>query len=79
MRKHLTLVLLCTALGYGPTAAAQEDSKFSLNGHVKLQGGVFVPLFSDLFQEHENEAYKQIRIGGGNIKSVLVFLKQPLL
>ena len=35
----------------------REESKFSLNGSLKLQGGVFVPMASDRFKERRNAAY----------------------
>jgi len=37
-------------------AHAQEDEKFTFNGYIQMQGGVFVPLTSDLFQETHNRA-----------------------
>jgi len=45
----------------GPVAAQEDEgeSSFSLNGYVKLQSGVFVPLLSDLFQEHESKNWEK--------------------
>jgi hypothetical protein len=58
-RTALAALLLC----FVPAQAAaaqdweQEEPSVSVNGHLKLQTGVFVPLISDAFQPHENEAY----------------------
>ncbi len=38
-------------------AAAEEPSPFSFGGHVKLQGGIFVPLVSDGFSARKHEAF----------------------
>jgi hypothetical protein len=38
-------------------SGAEEDETISVNGMIKLQSGVFVPLFSDLFSAQKNEAW----------------------
>lgn len=61
MKKIIASVLFCSLfLGpVGPVAAEEEgESSFTLNGFVKLQGGVFVPLLSDLFQETQSENWE---------------------
>ncbi len=53
----ITVLLFATLAG--PVQAQdddEEESSLSVNGSIKLQSGVFVPLLSDLFQPHENEA-----------------------
>ncbi len=44
----------------GPAWAQDEEdegeSKFSINGQVQLQSGIFVPLLSNLFSPYENKA-----------------------
>ena len=40
-----------------PAVAQEEESALHVNGHLKLQTGVFVPLSSDSFQARKNEAF----------------------
>jgi hypothetical protein len=47
--------LLLTLAG---SATGQEDeSSLSVNGYVKLQSGVFVPMLSNMFKAYENESF----------------------
>ena len=57
-------VLLGICLTGSVLAEDEGESNFSVNGYVKLQSGVFVPLLSDLFQEHESRAVEYERISG---------------
>lgn len=46
-----------------PEGEAEEESSFTVNAMMKLQGGLFVPLASDGFQAHRNEAYRLDQFG----------------
>lgn len=48
---------------YEESDAPPDESSFTVNAMMKMQGGLFVPLFSDKFQAHENEAYKKDQFG----------------
>src|SRR5688572_367146 len=57
--------MLVSWLLAGASAAAQDDEEaeeepsITLNAMIKAQGGLFVPLASDGFEAHENEAYSR--------------------
>jgi len=56
---RLVLAVLWAIVGSAGTALAQsedEESSITLNALIKTQGGLFVPLASDGFSPHENEA-----------------------
>lgn len=55
MRKTILLVILL-GVCLGGTVSAQDET-FTVNGYLKLQSGVFMPLLSDMFKPHENEAF----------------------
>jgi hypothetical protein len=68
-RTKILFALMALLLLFSTPALAQEDdegeSKLEVNGYLKVQSGVFVPLLSDLFQPHENVAW--IRDTDGNL------------
>ena len=59
MRKpSLTVFLLVFCIGGAAMAGDEEgESSFNVNGYFSVQSGVFVPLLSDFFKAHENEAF----------------------
>jgi hypothetical protein len=48
---------------YSDESGEEEESSFTVNAMMRLQGGLFVPLFSDKFQAHQNEAYRKTQYG----------------
>jgi hypothetical protein len=56
----LFLAVACLA---GSAAAEEDDAQLHVNGHLKLQTGVFVPLLSDMFKAQKGEAY--LKTAGG--------------
>ncbi len=58
MRNFFSACLCLSLILSSPLATGQDDeSTLSVNGYLKLQTGVFVPMFSDMFQAHKNEAF----------------------
>jgi hypothetical protein len=49
--------------GYAESESSQEESSFTVNAMMKMQGGLFVPLPSDGFKAHENEGFKKDQFG----------------
>jgi hypothetical protein len=68
------LGLLCSFVTplYAPEVFAQDDeesedeSSFTVNAMMKLQGGLFVPLASDKFSPHKNTAYDSSNVSFEN-------------
>jgi uncharacterized protein DUF1302 len=55
--KALVGIIVSIAFLAGPAwAQDDEDSTFEVNGYLKVQGGIFVPLLSDLYQPTDNAA-----------------------
>ncbi len=50
------------ALTFSIPASGQEK-EFQANGYIQMQGGVFVPLTSQLFKDYDNTAYRQAKKG----------------
>lgn len=61
LRNLVALTLLSAVLFLLPNPAAAQDGKFTVNGYVQMQGGVFVPLLSQLFKDYNSEAYLMIQ------------------
>ena len=60
MRILTGITALFVLLSLASPALAQDDegdSSLSVNGYVKLQSGIFVPLLSDMFSAHEYKAF----------------------
>ena len=51
--------LLGSSFGHRGASAQEGEPAFSVNGMLKMQGGVFVPLASDQFSAHENVGLTQ--------------------
>lgn len=57
-KRCLPVFLLAFCLGGAAMAEGGEgEAKFTVNGYFSVQSGVFVPLLSDFFKAHENEAF----------------------
>jgi hypothetical protein len=52
-----------TSSSYEESDAPEDESSFTVNAMMKMQGGLFVPLASDGFKAHENEAYRKDQFG----------------
>jgi hypothetical protein len=57
------LALLAVAFLAFPGNAAAQEGKFTVNGYVQMQGGIFVPLTSQLFQDYDNKAFIELSNG----------------
>ncbi len=66
MKAIQSIALTMLLLAWAAPGLAQDDgeSTFTVNGYVKLQSGVFVPLLSDMFSARDNKA--EIRNTDGN-------------
>jgi hypothetical protein len=52
-----------TSSSYEESESSEDESSFTVNAMMKMQGGLFVPLVSDGFKAHENEAYRKDQFG----------------
>ncbi len=65
MRNYTVIAafLLLSSLAQSLKAQEGEESSLSVNGYLKLQSGLFVPLLSDMFQDNRNEAWVKTATG----------------
>jgi hypothetical protein len=63
--KPKTALALFLAVSFlaGYAAAEEDDSPLHVNGHIKLQTGVFVPMLSDMFKAQKDEAFLKTATG----------------
>jgi len=66
VKRFFILTILLSVMVFPALADAQEK-EFELNGYVQLQGGIFAPLTSNLFQDYDSTAYYHNSLGETDI------------
>lgn len=55
-----TIIMAVTVMLLFPVIGQAQEKEFELNGYIQVQGGVFVPLTSNLFQDYDSSAFLKI-------------------
>ena len=65
MRRTIITCMLAWGMALLPALLHAQEKEFEANGYIQMQGGVFVPLTSQLYQDHDSRSFREKPGGDG--------------